>query len=1561
MTHISLHLMKTKTRVAKLFLLLMIWAIASSFLYGQYKGEEIYHDLSDSKSYGIELPSPPGVKYRKNRSRVFITLDMGEQYVFGKNTGTELDFSVQLDFIVNEKNNDGNVLATSGSEPITLVIKNNEPKALYVYNTVSDPEEIKDVVVEVSGLTRTLGISVPSDSIRLSLHYEVDYFVDVTPDDGSEKASCNITNPLDLASGRVQEFSWTCNDFTMFQFELLRLYNQDENALGNHEVSAAVDWSKALQIDYKSNPEDGSPHKLTISVAEGTGYYVWRVRPVGNYYKGGFANALNYGNWNADAPQQDETVTVNQSDAAYLNAWFYLRDPDENTNWIYSRVFTEDNRMSEQITYANGLNQVEQTQTHLFSDDSRLITQSVQDYSGRPRLVTMPVPVAGGLEGYEDKFLTTGDNTYTAEHFDTDGRYRDPAQVDSSGAFGYYSNENEDLSLPGSQGYPYAVSFYTNDGTGRVVEQTSPGRTFAVGEQADGKGRTVRTLYGNPSEEELVRVFGDEAPSAESVLKTITIDQNNTASVTYASKEGNTIASCMTVSNDDNLDNEGLYASNSEFELTTSITQNRKFNRGFISSRKLNFSEPTPIDIDYTVSCPVIEKGCQCFHADCGYQVQFTITNVNTGKVYESVPSSVCEGGSEVDVVNDVSFAPNIPDNVLPAGTYMFRKIITSDIPDQDPMPLKAKLNENAQSIEPLVNVFHSWLRKVRTEEAMLKFYEDVQRFGDRLEDGHSTNNYTKVLYPDTGYYFGRVRLADTFKFYAPGNADEMPPHIVQLSPEFNIQNPDLGNLPSTLTIGGGCCGDINISVKYHPPIRCYHGDFLRENPDSLQSFWEYMEVELQDLVEDDLITLTGSGDGVNIIPGYTPETLDSMMYYMLTDKYYSGPTIFKDGELVKPNSLEPVGPGDNQYQYACKDLWKCWKSVVASVQDMIRDELKETTSVHAGAEEEEEGKKDNHFNDGMKENMGWFARLFTSDEKIAEKVREAENVNESNPEGDHVEFEFNIIEQFFNCAGQKFAAIVTEDATGKLQHVFNKDLEGYSPEADEFERHIKYNTEAYHSDLSGLSPCLPAIKNPVYAYKYFEYDSDYNDSTRGLEVAFCYDNYNVQTPPVCECNCGSRFYVNWSSSERYMFYQALLDYKPPGLSDDAYKDDTQEIIDSLYAMAEEMFNDMQDSCQILCESRHQDVYNKVQQAFLDNCYEIGGCPNNINVVLEEDILQITQKIIAECKTGCDQIFTDNDSEYPKLDSNTTCRIVNGDGTGFLRINDSEGLQNSIPVILPECSMEDYKKYKNWEFVFALQNDMSLCDCGDDFNATGLDPQWTEIYRDRWNMSGVYVFNDRLNINARGEIDSQFVAVFKDNFKGGFSASVRIDSTARFNNESEGGIMVANNPGDLKNGGFVKLAIKNNQAIFMYDQDEDGKIQDDERIGNVDITRFPCWIRIDKEIDETAGDTMFTGRVKTDEAGSYTYVGSQRVSNSNEIVTVSLYSIAFDPVGHVTTYFDDFDCGTYYPNLHDGNDQWIKNEQGICDDETGKVWRDEADGKMTKYSEPQNRSVTINP
>lgn len=1559
--------MKTRMLLTKLCIMLMAWGLATSSLYGQYKGEEIYHNIEDDQEYQITLPPPPGVKYKKSRSRVFITLDMGEQYIFGRQSSAapDLDFSVQLDFIVNEKNDAGEVLATSGSDPITLVIKNNEPKALYVYNTVSDPEEIKNVVVIVDDLIKTLEGSVPSDSIRLSLHYEVDYFVDVTPDDGSNKASCTIqkltANGQGITSGRVQEFSWTCNDFTMFQFELLRLYNQDETIPDNKKTSAIVDWSKALHIDYESIPDDGSSHKLTISVAEGTGFYVWRVRPVGNYYKGGFANALNYGNWNANAPRQDETVTVDLSDANSLNAYFYLTDPDENTNWIYSRVFTENNRMSEQITYANGLNQVQQTQTHLFSDDSRLITQSVQDYSGRPRLVTMPVPVTGGLEGYENDFLTSGNQTYTANHFDSDSRYRDPAQVDSSGAFSYYSNKNDNLSLPSSQGYPYAVSFYTNDGTGRVVEQTSPGRTFAVGEQADGKGRTVRTLYGNPSEEELVRVFGDEAPSAESVLKTITIDQNNTASVTYASKEGNTIASCMTISNDDNLDNEGLYASDSEFELTTSITENRKFNQGFISSRKLNFSEPTPININYTIFCPVIEKGCQCFHADCGYQVKFTITNVNTGEEYESNFQPVCDSDETTDAVNDVTFSPEIPTDGLPAGTYMFRKIITSTIPDQDPMPLEAKLNENAQSIEPLVNVFHSWLRKVRTEEAMLKFYEDVQRFGDRLEQGHTTSNYQKVLYPDTGYYFGRVRLADTFQFYAPDNADEMPQHEVKLTPEFNIQNPDLGNLPHTLTIGGGCCGDIEISVKYHPPIRCYKGDFLREHPDSLQSFWGYMQVELQELINDNRINLNSTGGaGVNIIPGYTRETLDSMMYYMLTDKYYSGPTILKDGVLVKPNSLEPVVPGDNQYQYACKDLWKCWKSVVASVQDMIRDELKESTSVHEGAEEEEPGKKDDHVDDGMKENMGWFARLFTSDEKISDKVREAENV-QSDGTGDHVEFEFNIIEQFFNCAGQKFAAIVTKDDDENLEHVFDEDEYGYSPTtSDEFVRHIKYNDPGYHTDLNADDPCLPAIKNPVYAYKYFQYDEDYNTDTRGLEVAFCYDNYKDHETPVCQCKCGSRDYINWSSSERDMFYQALLDYEAPQLSDDDYQDDTQEIIDELYAMADKLFGEMKDSCDYLCESRRQDVYNKVKQAFIDNCYQVGGCPTNENVVLEEDILQITGQMIDECKTGCNQIFTDNESEYPMLDSTTKCKVVNADGTGFTTINDPEGIQNSIPVILPECSLEDYKKYKNWEFVFALQNDMSLCDCGDDFDATGLDPQWTEIYRDRWNMSGVYVFNGRLNINARGEADSQFVAVFKDDFKGGFSASVRIDSTARFNNASEGGIMVANNPGDLKKGGFVKLAIKNNQAIFMYDQDEDGIIQENEKFGSVNISQFPCWLRIDKEIDESAGDTLFTGWMKTDPAADFTKVASKAVSNSNEIVTVSLYTIAFDPEYHVTTYFDDFDCGTYYPNLHDNNDEWINNEQGICD-ENGKVWRNEADGKMTKYSEPVNSSTTIDP
>src|SRR5690606_35167107 len=63
----------------------------------------------------------------------------------------------------------------------------------------------------------------------------------------------------------------------------------------------------------------------------------------------------------------------------------------------------------------------------------------------------------------------------------------------------------------------------------------------------------IYKFYAKPTDDELIYIFGDEAPKSESVSKTYTTDPNGTVNVTYTDEFDRTIATCITPPNSDLL------------------------------------------------------------------------------------------------------------------------------------------------------------------------------------------------------------------------------------------------------------------------------------------------------------------------------------------------------------------------------------------------------------------------------------------------------------------------------------------------------------------------------------------------------------------------------------------------------------------------------------------------------------------------------------------------------------------------------------------------------------------------------------------------------------------------------------------------------------------------------------------------------------------------------------------------------------------------------------------------------------------------------------------------
>lgn len=437
-------------------------------------------------------------------------------------------------------------------------------------------------------------------------------------------------------------FSWQLPGTGMFvpswDFQLLKV---ESSADGSY----TLDWSKALTIEIPGQKELDQKYALTL--AEGSGYYFWRVRPVGNFHEGGRANVNNYGDWSIAGYENSLFTTeglipatplkpINPSTGvqAVTGHYFHYNQFNNQLNWSYNRVFTEEGKQAEKITYANGLNQVEQVQTRLSSSGEVVAAETVYDYSGRPALQTLPAPVQKSQLGYKQDFFS-----YSAADFDGSTTLYSPTikQPEPGTVTGYYSSKNlygeKGAYVPDSKGYPFSRTLYYNDATGRVMKQSGPGETMRL-KDADplngDQSRNIFTGYAAATNDELIRIFGDEAPDSTTVYKVITSDPNKISSVQYVSQTGQVLATCL---------------SGSSNSMTTLLDVGNEIPAGFpvkdyfpagvvdkegmvsTSSRTVLVEQETVVTLDYKIKPKTFNISCLTdICQECDYRIELAVS-----------------------------------------------------------------------------------------------------------------------------------------------------------------------------------------------------------------------------------------------------------------------------------------------------------------------------------------------------------------------------------------------------------------------------------------------------------------------------------------------------------------------------------------------------------------------------------------------------------------------------------------------------------------------------------------------------------------------------------------------------------------------------------------------------------------------------------------------------------------------------------------------------------------------------------------------------------------------
>ncbi len=194
-----------------------------------------------------------------------------------------------------------------------------------------------------------------------------------------------------------------------------------------------------------------------------------------------------------------------------------------------------------------------------------------------------------------------------------------------------------------------------------------------------------------------MRLFGDEAPNKQSVLKTITIDQNNTATVTYTSKEGKVIATAMAFQ--DQPDLLSLSQTDAAITVQDTIGKGIATATGLVGSKRLAILEPTRLGLSYQNQCPDPEQaGCFNTQLNCQFELwvyvkkidgtPFTTRSANASQNVRFIASrdtavrhwTFLPADSSVLVSRDTNVTCRTASSirfdtlVLPAGSYQVEK-----------------------------------------------------------------------------------------------------------------------------------------------------------------------------------------------------------------------------------------------------------------------------------------------------------------------------------------------------------------------------------------------------------------------------------------------------------------------------------------------------------------------------------------------------------------------------------------------------------------------------------------------------------------------------------------------------------------------------------------------------------------------------------------------------------------------------------------------------------------------------------------------------------------------
>jgi hypothetical protein len=1159
---------------------LILAFIASEFAFSQVpvldSSTKMFNGTNTVEISQPHIASNCGNKVRIAASKVQVTLNYSES----KDT--------KLKFLLKASNSKGeSITNVFNSEGYDLQVSAKNRVAIFEYDLKKflskDLLDIESVSI----------IPVKNVNVDASITFSVDVAQSTFFKNPSNLRLPSLSIVEPILDTKSASFEWECTyPFTKYEIEILKLENTNPSAVNDSAIVTSIDWSQALRVEYDvDEPFDINNHLLTshkymTSVTQGTGYYAWRVRPIGSYFDAGIANSENWGEWSTVYSGEKELVK-----SSLDNSFFYFEDPNQDLNYSNSKIFSEGNRVKEVQSFADGLSNVRQIRTYIPSTNTTISLQSINDYAGRKAISSLPIPMKDQKSKYSPVLLANSAE-YSAENFDKIEKVK-ADKVDNSNEISYYEG-NSDQNIPDAELIPFTQTQYYGDPLNRVKQEGGPGEMFQINNADNTKNKNTKYYYGVASESELVRLFGDKTPLPNTINKVISEDANGVSTISYQKPDGSVLATCLSFS-DKNTASGNLQQldkiQEGDFQQVHILSDNEMHEWGYSSSKRfVIMADNTNVSIDYTVENPTLFADCAKVNVNCNYKLEIAIFKVDEKnasrdlKSYTLTNISKSKSGLEAPVVQE-----------LEKGTYIVEKRLLLG----EPTISKEEIASQAAAlVKPMPELTKALLYNVKCKKDIPLFQRTLRDIRTSFKS-QNLNNLKYII----GSYLLRSTLIDSVNTFIQKYGEEVNKEgfsyelyyrddkIYRVLPETSTANAELIEMRTP------CCRVI-VPVKWikrfdtnvYPKIQS-------STPGELAKPKDVSEVEDSDGQYDFLPDFEGYAmayfrdcDALNGKEGSfrqymggweQPGIFNYMIYHMLTDKlkpYVDNSVVEKLKESGRIADLK--GNVDQSITYDCsgrvidnswlngvydtKTLFNCWDNqlrILANAKGcndfILETDIDQNANIASKFDEQVNNDKsifDSAINKVFKK-MNAVVRFFTSKRKFKRKLIKKIRSISANPSeiGESVSNSIsgNIVKGFLDCAGYSFVKIVTpydakplsEDADASFQYEELNDVQPFryklnqgALSKDYFEINSIYkrvntqiNSKLQRPDVDfayvpivdwkatnmgkdgkpEVEHLLPRIKNPIYAFKYFEYPEEGFKETQEVESNNCYTDLN--------------------------------------------------------------------------------------------------------------------------------------------------------------------------------------------------------------------------------------------------------------------------------------------------------------------------------------------------------------------------------------------------------------------------------------------------------------------